>query len=295
MRKISTRKIKKNISYSFFILPALLIISFVFVFPVIKNVQLSTLDAKFIETSKFIGLQNYFNAVKDHFFWHALIILLIYVIIYTVGVFIVGFITALLLDKSTARYRSIFRTFFILPYAIPDVVAGMIGLWMLDYQFGIVNYLLTTLHLVKEPVLWFNSPKLALMTVISIEIWRLFPLHTLVIFAGLQDVPKELYEAADIDGAGGVIKFFKITLPHLKQVLVILFTLTIIWCFRRFTLIWLLTRGGPDRGTETVVIQIYSYAFNFNKMGYAAAIGNILLLITIGMVIFYFIYSRKET
>jgi len=295
MRKISTRKIKKNISYSFFILPALLIISFVFVFPVIKNVQLSTLDAKFIETSKFIGLQNYFNAVKDYFFWHALIILLIYVIIYTVGVFIVGFITALLLDKSTARYRSIFRTFFILPYAIPDVVAGMIGLWMLDYQFGIVNYLLTTLHLVKEPVLWLNSPKLALMTVISIEIWRLFPLHTLVIFAGLQDVPKELYEAADIDGAGGVIKFFKITLPHLKQVLVILFTLTIIWCFRRFTLIWLLTRGGPDRGTETVVIQIYSYAFNFNKMGYAAAIGNILLLITIGMVIFYFIYSRKET
>jgi len=295
MRKISTWKIKKNISYSFFILPALLIISFVFVFPVIKNVQLSTLDAKFIETSKFIGLQNYFNAVKDYFFWHALIILLIYVIIYTVGVFIVGFITALLLDKSTARYRSIFRTFFILPYAIPDVVAGMIGLWMLDYQFGIVNYLLTTLHLVKEPVLWLNSPKLALMTVISIEIWRLFPLHTLVIFAGLQDVPKELYEAADIDGAGGVIKFFKITLPYLKQVLVILFTLTIIWCFRRFTLIWLLTRGGPDRGTETVVIQIYSYAFNFNKMGYAAAIGNILLLITIGMVIFYFIYSRKET
>ena len=295
MRKISTWKIKKNISYSFFILPALLIIGFVFVFPVIKNVQLSTLDAKFIETSKFIGLQNYFNAVKDYFFWHALIILLIYVIIYTVGVFIVGFITALLLDKSTARYRSIFRTFFILPYAIPDVVAGMIGLWMLDYQFGIVNYLLTTLHLVKEPVLWLNSPKLALMTVISIEIWRLFPLHTLVIFAGLQDVPKELYEAADIDGAGGVIKFFKITLPYLKQVLAILFTLTIIWCFRRFTLIWLLTRGGPDRGTETVVIQIYSYAFNFNKMGYAAAIGNILLLITIGMVIFYFIYSRKET
>ena len=125
MRKISTWKIKKNISYSFFILPALLIIGFVFVFPVIKNVQLSTLDAKFIETSKFIGLQNYFNAVKDYFFWHALIILLIYVIIYTVGVFIVGFITALLLDKSTARYRSIFRTFFILPYAIPDVVAGI--------------------------------------------------------------------------------------------------------------------------------------------------------------------------
>jgi len=295
MRNISTWKIKKNISYSLFILPALLIISFVFVFPVIKNVQLSTLDAKFIETSKFIGLQNYFQVVKDYYFWHALIILLIYTIVYTVGVFVVGFITALLLDKSTARYKSIFRTFFILPYAIPDVVTGMIWLWMLDYQFGVVNYLLTTLHLIKEPVLWFSSPKLALMTVISIEIWRLFPLHTLIIFAGLQDVPEVLYEAADIDGAGGVSKFFKITLPHLKQVLVILLTLTIIWCLRRFTLIWLLTRGGPDRGTETVIIQIYSYAFNFNKMGYAAATGNIMLLITIGMVIFYFIYSREET
>jgi len=273
----------------------LLIIIFIFVFPIIKNVQLSTSEAKFIETSKFIGLQNYFNAVKDYYFWHALIILLIYTTVYTVGVFIVGFITALLLDKSTARYKSIFRTFFILPYAIPDVVAGMIWLWMLDYQFGIINYLLTTLHLVKEPVLWFNNPMLALMTIISIEIWRLFPLHTLVIFAGLQDVPEELYEAADIDGAGAISKFFKITVPYLKQILVTLLTLTIIWCFRRFTLIWLLTRGGPARGTETVVIQIYSYAFNFNKMGYAAAIGNILLLITIGIVIFYFIYSRKET
>jgi len=206
----------------------------------------------------------------------------------------VGSITALLLDKSTIRYKSIFRTFFILPYAIPDVVAGMIWLWMLDYQFGIVNYLLTTLHLVKEPVLWLDNPVLALMTIISIEIWRLFPLHTLVIFAGLQSVPEELYEAADLDGAGGISKFFKITLPYLKQVLLILFTVTIIWCFRRFTLIWLLTRGGPDRGTETVIIQIYSYAFNFNKMGYAAAIGNVLLLITIGIVIFYFKYSREE-
>lgn len=221
--------------------------------------------------------------------------MLIYTTVYTVGVFIVGFITALLLDKSTERYRSIFRTFFILPYAIPDVVTGMIWLWMLDYQFGIVNYLLTTLHLVKEPVLWFNTPMSALITIISIEIWRLFPLHTLIIFAGLQDVPEELYEAADIDGAGAVSKFFKITVPCLKHVLVILLIVTIIWCFRRFTLIWLLTRGGPARGTETVIIQIYSYAFSFNKMGYAAAIGNILLLVTIGIVIFYFIYSRKET
>jgi multiple sugar transport system permease protein len=271
-----------------------LIIIFIFVFPVIKSIQLSTTNAKFIEDSKFIGLQNYLKAAKDYYFWHALIILLLYTIVYTVGIFLVGFITAILLDKSTERYKSIFRTFFILPYAIPDVVAGMIALWMLDYQFGIINYLLTKLHLVKEPVLWFNDPTLALITVISIEIWRLFPLHTLVIFAGLQDVPEELYEAADIDGAGSFIKFFKITLPYLKQILVILIMLTIIWCFKRFTIIWLLTRGGPNRGTETVVIQIYSYAFSFNKMGYAAAIGNILLLITIGLVIFYFNYSRKE-
>lgn len=272
-----------------------LIIIFILVIPIIKNIQLSTTNAKFLENSTFIGLQNYLKVFKDYNFWHAMVIMLLYTTLYTISIFIFGIITALLLDKTTGKYKSIFRTFFILPYAIPDVTAALIFMWMLDYQFGIINYFLKALHLVKEPVLWLSSnPFLALITIISVEVWRFFPLHTLIIYAGMQDVPKELYEAVEIDGGGGITKFFKITIPHIRQILFILFTLTIIWSFRRFTMIWLLTRGGPGRGTETVVIQIYLNAFSFNKMGYGSAIGIILLLITIAVTAFYLKYSRKK-
>jgi len=271
------------------------IITLIFFFPIIKNIQLSTTDAQFVEASKFIGLQNYLNVLQDYNFWHAAIITLIYTTIYTISIFIVGIITALLLDKAKGRRKTIFRTFFVLPFAIPDTAAALVFLWMLDYQFGILNYFLNFLHLTKVPVLWLSSsPLLSLITVISVEIWRFFPLHTLIIYAAMQNIPKELYEAAEIDGAGGIAKFFKITIPQLKRILSILFVLTIIWCFRRFTMIWLLTRGGPARGTETIVIQLYKYAFPFNKMSYASTIGMILLLITIVLAVVYFKYSKQE-
>jgi ABC-type sugar transport systems, permease components len=260
-----------------------------------KNLQVSFLNVRFLEHGKFIGLKNYARVIADKNFWHAFRIMVEYSVIYTAGIFIIGFFTAFLLDKSPGRLKSVFRTFFILPYAIPDVVAAMVFMWMLDYQFGILNYIMKVLHIVKDPVLWFDNPTLALLAIIGIEIWRLFPLHTMIIFAGLQDVPQDLYEAANMDGANPVVKFFNVTIPYLRQVFGILLTLTIVWSLRRFAMTWLLTKGGPDRGTETLVIQIYSNAFSYNKMGYAATIGNLLLFITIAIVIFYFINRRKES
>jgi ABC-type sugar transport systems, permease components len=277
------------LAYIGFIIPAMLVFGFVFIYPIIENIKLSVQNARFVEPAKFIGLANYRKLISDPFFWNSFRIMLEYTVIYTLGIFIIGFIAALLLNSGNSKTRSLFRTFFILPYAIPDVVAAMVFMWILDYQFGILNHLLQTLHIIKEPVSWLGGNSfVALLTIIGIELWRQFPLHTLIILSGLQDIPTEIYEAADIDGANKVSKFFNITLPHLKQILMILLTLTIIWCLRRFTMIWLLTQGGPSRGTETVVIQIYNYAFQFNKMSYAAAVGNVLLMATMCIVVFYF-------
>ncbi len=273
----------------------MLVFAFVFIYPIVENVKLSFQNARFIEPAKFIGLENYARLIKDPFFWNSFRIMLEYTAIYTVGIFIIGFITALLLNSANQKTSSLFRTFFVLPYAIPDVVAAMVFMWILDYQFGILNHFLQTLHIIKEPVSWLGGNSfVALLTIIGIELWRQFPLHTLIILSGLQDIPAEIYEAADIDGATGLKKFFNITLPYLKQIIMILLTLTIIWCLRRFTMIWLLTQGGPSRGTETVVIQIYNYAFQFNKMSYAAAIGNVLLLATMCIVVFYFYNLNKN-
>ena len=273
----------------------MLVFAFVFIYPIVENVKLSFQYARFIDTAKIIGLENYARLIKDPFFWNSFRIMLEYTAIYTVGIFIIGFITALLLNSANQKTSSLFRTFFVLPYAIPDVVAAMVFMWILDYQFGILNHFLQTLHIIKEPVSWLGGNSfVALLTIIGIELWRQFPLHTLIILSGLQDIPAEIYEAADIDGATGLKKFFNITLPYLKQIIMILLTLTIIWCLRRFTMIWLLTQGGPSRGTETVVIQIYNYAFQFNKMSYAAAIGNVLLLATMCIVVFYFYNLNKN-
>jgi multiple sugar transport system permease protein len=263
----------------------------------VKNVSLSFRNARFMEKSKFVGFQNYINLFKDPRFWNSVIVLLKYTVLYTVGIFIVGFVTAILLNSNDGKSKSIFRTIFVLPYAIPDVVAAMVFLWMLDFQFGITNHLLMNVfHLIDKPIQWLGASKtLSLLTIVMIEIWRQFPLHTLLLLASMQDVPAELYEAASLDGAGRIAKFLKITIPHMSKVIMILLTLTIIWSLRRFTMIWLLTQGGPNRGTETIAIQIYNYVFQFNRMSYGAAIGVVLLLVTSVLLIIYMRLQKNES
>lgn len=253
---------------------------------------MSFYDMKFMEKAPFIGFENYARMFTDPYFWNSLKVTISYTAIYTGEIFAVGFLTALLLNRSF-KGRFSLRAIIALPYAIPDVVAAIIFLWMLDYQFGIMNYFFKSLGVVNKPVGWLSNPSIALFTVVGIEVWRLFPMHTLVIFAGLQAISISLYEAAEVDGANNIQKFLWITLPQLKQILGILLMLTIIWCFKRFTTIWILTRGGPQHSTETFVIQIYRYAFSFSRMGYATAIGNFVLFLLICLTITYFFIIKK--
>lgn len=277
------------------LLPAILMIVLLYVIPVLKNLQMSFFSVKFMEAGEFAGLKNYIKLLTGSDFYHALEVLLKYIVLYTACIFIVGFVTALLMDAvKQPRLKTFYRIFYIIPYCIPDVVAALVFTWMMDYEYGVINFLLENLHIITEPVLWLNNTKMALYTVVLVEVWRQFPLHTLVIYAGMQDVPAVLYEAASLDGAGPIKKFFYITVPYIRQTLAVLLTLTIIWSFRRFTMIWLLTKGGPSQVTETAVIQIYSNAFINNKMGLAAAEGIIMLLITLVFVLLYLRVTKKN-
>ena len=278
------------------LLPAILMIVMMFIVPLVMNFSMSFRGVKFMESGDFIGLKNYGKLLSGSDFYHALWIMLKYTVIYTIGIFIVGFITSLILDSiKNPRLKTFFRVFYVIPYAIPDVVAAIVFTWMLDYRYGVVNYLLQNLHILAEPMLWLTNSKMALYTVLMVEIWRQFPLHTLIIYAGLQDVPFDLYEAASLDGAGPIRRFFYITIPYLRQVLNILLTLTVIWSFRRFAMTWLLTKGGPAQATETVVVQIYNNAFINNKMGLAAAEGVLMLLVTLVIVLIYLRMIKKDT
>ena len=277
------------------LLPAILMILLLYVLPVLQNIRMSFRDVKFMEACQFVGVENYEKLLTGSDFHHALEILLKYTALYTVCIFLVGFITALLMHAvKQPRLKTFIRVFYVIPYCIPDVVAALVFTWMLDYQYGVINFILENLHIISEPVLWLTNSRMALYTVVLVEVWSQFPLHTLIIYAGLQDVPVDQYEAASLDGAGVIKKFLHITVPYLRQTLMILLTLTVIWSFRRFTMIWLLTKGGPAQATETAVIQIYSNAFINNKMGMAAAEGVLMLLITLIFVLFYLKVAKKR-
>ena len=133
-----------------------------------------------------------------------------------------------------------------------------------------------------------------MFAVLVVSVWRLFPFHSLALLSALQGVPEELYESAELDGATGIKKFFYVTLPSISGIMGILVLLTVIWSFQRFTIIWALTQGGPARATESLVIQVYLKAFKYYQMGYAGAIGTVMIIFLMLITIGYFILSKED-
>lgn len=281
----------RNEEYVPYLLNLLIVLSIVllFVYPLIYGV-LSSVYSK----GEF-SVANYSRLLTDRNFWHALWVTVLYVFFYTVGIMFIGFVTALAIDVGEERKlpgSKILSSFLTLPYAIPDVVGSLVWLWMMNPRHGIINYLLSFLGI--EGLKWLTSGDLALISVVLVGIWRLFPMHTLIILAAFKTVPKSLYEAADLDGASTLQQFFYITLPSIANIMKFLVLLTVVWSFKRFTIIWLLTRGGPMHATETLAIMIYTEAFKFFDRGYASAIA-VSLLIIVGAVSVLYMKFFKES
>lgn len=275
------------------VLPALLILALVYFYPILKGILLSFTSAKFVEQAPFVGLQNYLRMAHDPDFWYSCKITVIYSVLYVIGVFGIGLATALLLNAKF-KGRPLARTLLIIPYAIPDIAAVAVWTWLFDYQYGVINYILKGLGLIAQPVQWLANPNVAMFSVLLVSVWRLFPFHSLALLSALQGVPEELYESAELDGATGIKKFFYVTLPSISGIMGILVLLTVIWSFQRFTIIWALTQGGPARATESLVIQVYLKAFKYYDMGYAGAIGTVMIAFLMLVTICYFVLSKEE-
>jgi len=272
----SFKRFCRNEGYVPYVLNVLIVLTILllFVYPLIYGILSS------FYTDGQISSENYSRLFSDRNFWNALWVTFLYVFLYTAGIMFIGFVTALAIDVGEERQlpgSRLFSSFLTLPYAIPDVVGSLIWLWMMNPRRGIINYLLSFIGV--EGLNWLTSGNLALISVVLVGIWRLFPMHTLIILAAFKTVPKDLYEAADLDGASTLQQFFFITLPSIANIMKFLVLLTVVWSFKRFTIIWLLTRGGPMHATETLAILIYKEAFKFFDRGYASAIAVILLLI----------------
>ncbi|MDR1874951.1 MAG: sugar ABC transporter permease [Synergistaceae bacterium] len=253
--------------------PIVLTLIVLFVYPVVYGVY-----GSFIAGGE-LSLKNYERLWSDGNFRNSLYVTFLYVVVYTVGIMTTGFVTAMVIDvgeESKMPGVGIFSSLLTLPYAIPDVVGALVWLWMLNPKVGVVNYLLSFLG--SGGVQWLTDRHYALLSVIMVEIWRLFPMHTLIILAAFRTVPRSLYEAAELEGATPLQQFIYVTYPGIRNIIRFLLLLTVVWSFKRFTMSWLLTQGGPMHATETMAILIFKEAFMFFNRPYASAIAAILLV-----------------
>jgi len=240
----------------------------------------SEYDLSRSEEMAFVGLRNFYDCFQDVDFYNSLTVTLIYVAS-AVGIeSVFGLGIALLLSKEFWGF-TVFRSLIILPMMCTPVVAGIVWRYILSPEAGIANYFLSVLKI--PPLVWLGDPNLAMVSVVFVDIWQWTPFVVMVLIAGILSLPKEPYEAAVIDGASNWQVFYYITLPLLKNVILITILLRVIDAFKIFDQIWVLTKGGPALRTEVLSIFIYRIGLRFFSMGSAAALSIVMLFIVIGL------------
>jgi multiple sugar transport system permease protein len=260
-----------------FIAPALAVLLSLAIYPLLYSVSVSLQR----ETPNGVvwGLGNFARLVSDSFFWTAMAHTFVYAIAALTCEFLLGLGLALLLN-SEIRGRGIFRASLLVPMMLPAVVVGVVWRLMLNPNFGAINGTLKQIGINTASLTWTASPKLAMLSVIAVDVWQWTPFVFLVLLAGLQAIPQEPYEAALIDGSSRWQTFWHVTLPLLKPSILIVLLLRTMDLLRVFDQIFILTEGGPGFATETISLYIYRTAFRFFDFGYAAAMSFVLLALT---------------
>jgi multiple sugar transport system permease protein len=272
------------------IAPTVVVLSAVIVYPLLSAIYLSlfALDTPTLQGS-FVGLGNYRTLLSEGGFWSALMTTAIWTIGTLTLQILLGLGMALLLHQNIL-FRSLARSLVLFPYFLSTVVAVLVWRWLLSDLYGLVNQLLLSAGIIAAPVNWLGSMPNAMLSIIVVGAWKFFPFVVIAILARLQTIPEALYEAAKIDGAGPVSRFFDVTLPQLRDVLTIVILLRAVWDFKEFDLIYLLTGGGPVNGTRTLPLIVYQQAFGLNQMGMAAAWAVAMMLV---MLVFMLAYLRR--
>jgi multiple sugar transport system permease protein len=278
------------------LLPLLVIIAAVTGYPLINTVQLSftdtSLSARHIPPH-WVGIDNYAYVFTDPDFGDAFRRTLYFTFV-SVGVeMVLGVLVALLLNREF-RGRSMVRALLVLPWALPTIVNAM--MWRLVYnpEFGSFNALLFQLGLIDSYRSWLGEPGTAMNMVILADVWKNYPLVTLIVLAALQTIPRELYEAASIDGAGPWVKFWKVTFPAILGPLSVALVLRMIDAFKVFDILYLMTRGGPADSTKSVSFFVYQESFAYLRAGSGAAYAVTVALTSAVMIAIYIMLLRRQ-
>jgi multiple sugar transport system permease protein len=271
------------------IAPTVLIFCAVIVYPLVSAIYLS-LFSIFTPTlaGDFVGLRNYAELMESPEFWRSLLNNLIWTVL-TLSLQIVFGVSAALMLNQAMLFRSLARSLILFPYFVSTVVAVLVWRWLFNDLYGILNHMMMWAGLISMPLDWLGAMPNAMISIVLVGAWKYFPFVVIAVLARLQTIPEPLYEAATIDGAGAWGRFWDVTLPQLKDVLIVVVLLRAIWDFKEFDLIYLMTGGGPVIGTQTLPLMVYKEAFGLNEMGRASAVAVAMMLV---MLVFMLIYFR---
>ena len=277
------------------IAPTILIFAAVIVYPLVSAIYLS-LFSIFTPTLRgtWVGLGNYQRLLASETFWGGLLNNFIWTIGTLTLQIVLGVLMALMLHQNML-FRALARSLVLFPYFLSTVVAVLVWRWLFNDLYGILNHLLRLAGVIDMPVDWIGMMPNAMISLILVGAWKYFPFVVIAVLARLQTIPEPLYEAAKIDGAGAWARFWDVTLPQLRGVLVIVVLLRAIWDFKEFDLIQLLTGGGPITSTQTLPLLVYQEAFARQEMGGASAVAVMMMAVMLVFMAVYFrTYGRQE-
>lgn len=288
-----SKGLKKKLADLLFLLPLFIIFALVIIYPFLYVIWLSFFDESLSGELTFVGLNNYIELINSPDFG----VSLKNTIYWTLGGVVLkvggGLLISLLLYKEF-KFKNAFLFIVLIPWAIPFSVSHILWRWMFNPLYGHINSVLLRLNLITTPLEWLANPNFSLWGPLIATSWTGFPFCAFAILSGLYAIPKHLFEAAEIDGASSLKQFRYITLPLIAPTLLLISALAAIWTYTNFGAIWLMTQGGPVNSSTTLIIDIYRYAFEFNKPGYANAISVLSAIFMILLTSFYVIFNKRE-
>lgn len=274
--------------------PSLIPIGVILLYPIFQTTWMSLFDISTMKPKEghFVGFQNYAEIFADPKTLSSLqntFVLTMVTVVFSVGL---GLLLALALNRRIPA-RGLLRSFIIVPWSTPAVAAVLVWTWLMDANFGLLNYAFQSLGITAKSIRFLSDKRMAMPSLCFVMVWKYFSISCLMLLSGLQSIDTTLYEAAKVDGASPFRQFHHITLPGLKSSASVLVLLVTIWSFREFTTVRLLTNGGPARSTETLVLTTYLTAFNYFELGLASALGIVTFLLSFAFSVIYFLLLRK--
>jgi multiple sugar transport system permease protein len=264
--------------------PGLLVMLFLVAYPFFSAVYLSLQDKMVGAPGRFVGLDNYLDLFRDEVFLRTAWNSVVYTVVAVGLKFVLGLTMALILDQPR-RFNNVFRTLLFVPWAVPVVIVALNWRWIFDDLSGFLNNFLITFHITSDIISWLADPRLAMGCVIAVVVWAGTPLYSMTFLAGLQAIPKELYEAAELDGASTIQQFFFVTIPRLKTIFLTTVMLSTIWTATNLQFVLILTRGGPASRTEIFPHLAYTTALGARRLGMGAAVSLVFFPVLVVLIV----------